>query len=420
MNADIITIGDEILIGQIVDTNSAWIAQKLNAEGINIRQITSISDHPDHIIAALQDSGNNSSIVLITGGLGPTRDDRTKSALCKYFDTELIENSLVLEHITQLLTPRGISINSLNREQALVPEKATVLHNKLGTAPGLWFSYNEIIYVFMPGVPFEMKYLVESEVIPRVRKLFNTPVILHRTILTQGLAESTLAEKIETWEDSLPESIKLAYLPSPQNVRLRLTARGENEEILVELLDQKIKALNELIQEYIFGFDEDTMAGNVGKLLQNNGLTLSVAESCTGGNIAHFLTLNPGSSSYFKGGIVAYSNEVKVKLLKVDPHLIAENGAVSQEVAEAMAIGARQAMNTDYSIATTGIAGPDGGTIEKPVGTIWIAIAGPSTLISKRYTFANNRERTIIRSTQTALNLLRLELLKLSFKGKEK
>ncbi|MCX6227777.1 MAG: molybdopterin-binding protein, partial [Bacteroidia bacterium] len=283
MDADIITIGDEILIGQIVDTNSAWIAQKLNAEGINIRQITSISDHPDHIIAALQDSGSNSSIVLITGGLGPTRDDRTKAALCKYFDTELIENSLVLEHITQLLTPRGISINSLNREQALVPEKATVLHNKLGTAPGLWFSFNEIIYVFMPGVPFEMKYLVESEVIPRLRKLFNTPVILHRTILTQGLAESTLAEKIETWEDSLPESIKLAYLPSPQNVRLRLTARGENEENLVELLDQKTKALNELIPEYIFGYDEDTMAGNVGKLLQNNGRTLSVAESCTGG-----------------------------------------------------------------------------------------------------------------------------------------
>jgi len=418
MDADIITIGDEILIGQIVDTNSAWIAQKLNAEGINIRQITSISDHPEHIIAALQDSGEKSSLILITGGLGPTRDDLTKSALCTYFGTHLVENPNVLEHITQLLTPRGISINSLNREQALVPEKATVLHNKLGTAPGLWFSYNEIIYVFMPGVPFEMKYLVDNEVIPRVRKLFNTPVILHRTVLTQGLAESTLAEKIEVWEDNLPESLKLAYLPSPQNVRLRLTARGENEEKLLGLLDQKIKALTELIPENIFGYDDDTMAGNVGKLLYKNGQTLSVAESCTGGNIAHFLTLNPGSSAYFKGGIVAYSNELKVKLLGVNPHLIAENGAVSKEVAEAMALGARQAMNTDYSIATTGIAGPDGGTEEKPVGTIWIAIAAPNTLISKRFTFANNRERTIIRSTQTALNLLRLELLKSSSKGK--
>ena len=412
MEADLITIGDEILIGQIVDTNSAWMAQKLNDEGINIRQITSISDQPDHIINALSKAGQKSSIVLVTGGLGPTKDDRTKSALCTYFGTKLIENGAVLDHITQLLVPRGIVMNSLNRDQALVPASATVLHNKLGTAPGLWFQQQETIYVFMPGVPFEMKYLMENEVLPRIKKLYNTITILHRTILTQGLGESTLAEKIEYWEDSLPKNISLAYLPSPQSVRLRLSARGENKKYLLKLIDEKIKELEEIIPTYIFGYEDETMAGNIGKLLEEKGMTLAVAESCTGGNIAHFITLNPGSSAYFKGGIVAYANEVKVNLLGVNPDLIADKGAVSKEVVEAMATGVRNVLKTDYAIATSGIAGPDGGTTDKPVGTVWIAIVGPDGVFSKVSNFANHRERNIIRSSQTALNMLRLELLK--------
>ena len=412
MLAEIITIGDEILIGQIVDTNSAWMAQKLNDEGINIRQITSISDQPKHIIATLNDSSAKASIVLVTGGLGPTKDDRTKLALCTYFKTHLIEDLGVLDHVAQLLIPRGILMNSLNRDQALVPASATVLHNKLGTAPGLWFEHANTIFVFMPGVPFEMKYLMEFEVIPRIRKLFNTNTILHRTILTTGLGESTLAEQIAYWEESLPEIISLAYLPSPQCVRLRLSARGENKNYLNKVLDQKISELVELIPNYIYGYEDDTMAGIIGKLLVEQKMTLSVAESCTGGYIAHSITSNPGSSAYFSGGVVAYSDKLKINVLGVDRNLISERGAVSKDVVEAMAIGARQVLNTNYAIATSGIAGPDGGTPEKPVGTVWIAVAGPGTITSKMYNFANNRERNIIRSSVTALNMLRLELLK--------
>ena len=412
MEADLITIGDEILIGQIIDTNSAWMAQHLNNEGINIRQIISISDQPDHIIQTLLESGKKAPIVLVTGGLGPTRDDRTKTALCDFFETQLTENNEVLDHVIQLLAPRGIAINSLNRDQALVPASATVLPNKLGTAPGLWFEREGTIYVFMPGVPFEMKYLMEFEVIPRLKQLFNTNTIIHRTILTQGLAESALAEKITYWEDSLPDSISLAYLPSPQSVRLRLSARGENENYLKRLLEQKIKELTEIIPNYIFGYEDETLAGNIGKILIEKELTLSVAESCTGGNIAHTITLNPGSSAYFKGGVIAYSNEIKSNILGIDRNLIADKGAVSKEVVEAMAVEARKIMNSDYAIATSGIAGPTGGTIEKPVGTVWIAVAGPESVISKLFNFANHRERNIIRSSQTALNMLRLELIK--------
>ena len=412
MEADLITIGDEILIGQIIDTNSAWMAQKLNDKGINIRQITSISDQTDHIKTTLDESGRKASIVLVTGGLGPTKDDRTKSALCTFFDTHLVEDKGVLENIISLLTPRGISVNSLNREQAMVPASAQVLPNKLGTAPGLWFNRGGTIFVFMPGVPFEMKYLMENEVIPRVEKLFNTLTITHRTILTHGLPESMLAEKIAGWEESLPESISLAYLPSPQNVRLRLSARGTDREYLVKLLDTKIRELVQIIPEAIFGYEEDTMAGSVGSILKNRGLTVAVAESCTGGNIAHNITLNPGSSEYFKGGIIAYSNEIKIKVLGIAPELISEKGAVSKEVVEAMANSTRELMASDYAIATSGIAGPGGGTEGKPVGTVWIAVAGPDGVTSEIYNFANNRERNIIRSSQTALNMLRLKLIK--------
>lgn len=413
MEADLITIGDEILIGQIVDTNSAWMAQKLNDKGINIRQITSVSDRPDHIMEALNESGRKASIVLVTGGLGPTKDDRTKAVLCNYFGTQLVENKDILDHIMQLLSARNVVMNALNREQALVPASATVLHNKLGTAPGLWFDHDGTIFVFMPGVPFEMKYIMEYEVIPRIEKIFNTPNIIHRTVLTHGLPESMLAESIADWEDSLPDVISLAYLPSPEFVRLRLSARGNDRITLLKQLEDKIKELVNIIPDAIFGYEEDTMAGNIGKILKEKGLSVGLAESCTGGNIARSFTQNPGSSEYFKGGIVAYSNEIKIRVLGISPDLISEKGVVNKEVVESMAISARQILNADYAIATSGIAGPGGGTAEKPVGTVWIAVAGPDGVVSKVFNFANNRERNIIRSTQTALNMLRLELLKL-------
>jgi nicotinamide-nucleotide amidase len=412
MDADLITIGDEILIGQIVDTNSAWMARKLNEEGINVRQIISISDQPEHILATLNESCRKVSIVLVTGGLGPTKDDRTKTALISFFKTQLVENKEVLEHIIQLLIPWNAVLNPLNRNQALVPETATILPNKVGTAPGLWFDYEGTIFVFMPGVPFEMKYLMENEVLPRIKKLFNTSSIIHRTVLTLGLPESMLAEKISDWEDHLPEYVSLAFLPSPREVRLRLSARGDDQSFLSHLLDERIQGLTEIIPDYIFGFEEDTLAGNVGKILNERGLSVSVAESCTGGNIAHSITMNPGSSQYFKGGVIAYSNEIKISVLGIDSKMISEKGAVSKEVVEAMAVSTRQLLNTDYAIATSGIAGPDGGTPEKPVGTVWIATAGPNWVVSKVYNFGNNRERNIIRSGQTALNMLRLQLLK--------
>jgi len=410
MEADLITIGDEILIGQIIDTNSAWMAKKLNNEGINVREITSISDQPAHIIATLNESGRKASIILVTGGLGPTKDDRTKAAICNFFGTQLIENKEVLDHIIELLSPRGIVINALNREQALVPETATVLVNKLGTAPGLLFHHEGSIFVFMPGVPFEMKYLMENEVLPRIKKLFNTTTIIHRTVLTQGLPESILAERIATWEDSLPDCISLAYLPSPQSMKLRLSARGDDYAFLSQLLEERISELAKIIPDNIFGFEEDSMAGNIGKILKRKGLTVSTAESCTGGNIAHFFTLNPGSSEYYKGSVVTYSNDLKIKLLDIDSQVIAEKGAVSKEVVEAMALNARRLMGTDFAIATSGIAGPDGGTAEKPVGTVWIAVAGTEFVVSKVFNFGDHRERNIIRSSQAALNMLRLIL----------
>lgn len=411
MKADLITIGDEILIGQIIDTNSAWMAQQLNSLGVNVREITSISDQPEHILKTLEESENKVSIVLVTGGLGPTKDDRTKATICQYFGTTLIEDKQVLEHVIQLLTPRGIVINQLNCDQALVPASAIVLPNKLGTAPGLWIEKNDTIFVFMPGVPFEMQYLMEHEVLPRIRKKFNTASIIHRTILTIGLPESMLAERIADWEDQLPHCISLAYLPSPMTIKLRLSALGEDKEVLENLLEQNIAQLKKIIPDQIFGYNEDTLAGNVGRILKERGLSVSTAESCTGGNIAHFFTSNSGSSDYFKGGIIAYSNEAKTNILGIDANLIKTKGAVSQEVIEEMAVSARKLLNTDFAIATSGIAGPTGGTAEKPVGTVWISVAAKDQVVSKCFNFGNNRERNIIRSTQMAINLLRLQLL---------
>ena len=411
MKAELITIGDEILIGQIVDTNSAWMGQNLNLHGIDVYQVTSVHDNHDHILKALANAGQNADLVLITGGLGPTKDDITKKVLCEFFNTELVFYPEVLEHVQLLLSSRNVVINQLNRDQALLPANCTVLHNSAGTASGMWFERNNTIFVSMPGVPFEMEAIMTEEVFPRLIQMGITQSIVHKTVLTIGLPESMLAEKIEEWESALPEFIKLAYLPSPMMVRLRLSGYGNNKSLLQTEIDNQVKTLLQIIPEYVFGFDDENLGIVLGRMLVESNQTLAVAESCTGGNIAHFLTSNPGSSAYFKGGVVAYSNEIKNKLLDVPVDVIETFGAVSQQVAEAMATGARKALNADFAVATTGIAGPDGGTEQKPVGTVWIAVAGPSGVKSKMYIFKHNRERNIIRSTHTALNMLRTFLI---------
>ena len=413
MNIDIITIGDEILIGQIVDTNSAWMAQKLNDEGINVRQIISISDDPNHITETLTESGAKVRVVLITGGLGPTKDDKTKDTICQFFNTKMAINEDVLQNVQELLGKRGIAINSLNKDQALVPEGSKVFHNKLGTAPGLLLQKDGCTYIFMPGVPFEMKYLMEFEILPYLRNNFQTSTIFHRTVLTQGLPESMLAEKIEAWEDSLPGYIKLAYLPSPQGVRLRLSARGLEMTVMEAEVETRIHGLQQIIGSNIYGYDEESPAGSIGKVLMEKGWTVSTAESCTGGSIARLFTENPGSSVYFKGTIVAYSNEIKIRILGVSEDKIIRHGAVSREVVEEMALKSCQLMNTDVAIATSGIAGPGGGSEEKPVGTVWIAVADKNHVISQLYNLGNDRERTIARTGQTALFMLRKLLISL-------
>lgn len=407
MKAEIITIGDEILIGQIVDTNSAWMGQQLNLLGIEIYQVTSVHDNREHILKALEDAEENADLVLITGGLGPTKDDITKKCLCDYFQTQLVFYPEVLEHVKSLLSVRNVAINQLNRDQALLPENCTVLHNSAGTASGMWFERKNTIFVSMPGVPFEMEAIMTEEVFPRLKKLGILQSIVHKTVLTIGIPESMLAERLEHWENALPEFIKLAYLPSPMMVKLRLSGYGTHELTIKKEIDDQVAKLLELIPEAVFGFDNDNLGIAIGRILSPVGKTMATAESCTGGSIAQFITSNAGSSAYFNGGVVAYSNEIKQNVLGVRSELIDKHGAVSQEVAEAMALGAQKVLNADYSVATTGIAGPDGGSDEKPVGTVWIAVAGDSGVISKKYIFKHNRERNIIRTTHTALNMLR-------------
>lgn len=407
MKAEIITIGDEILIGQIVDTNSAWMSEQLNLYGIEVHQITSVHDKHDHIWEALNNAEKNADLILITGGLGPTKDDITKKVLCEYFDSKLVVNEEVLRHVTDMLSRRSVKVNQLNKDQALVPDKCTVLHNSNGTAPGMWFEKNDTIFVSMPGVPFEMKALMSEEILPRLQKNGKTKSIFHKNVLVYGIPESMLAEKISNWEDSLPGFIKLAYLPSQLMIRLRLSAYGNDLELLKNEVLEQVEKLKGIIPLNIFGYDQDSLAGVAGKLLTNTGNTLAIAESCSGGKISHMFTSNPGSSAYLKGSVVAYSNEIKVKLLGVKAETLKAHGAVSREVAMEMAEGVKQVMNTDYAISTTGIAGPEGGTPDKPVGTVWIAAVGKYNMHVERFNFAHNRERNILRTSQSAINMLR-------------
>ncbi len=410
MLAEIITIGDEILIGQIIDTNSAWIAQQLNLTGIKVNQITSISDNENHIITTLKEASARAGIVLITGGLGPTKDDITKQTLCKYFNTSLIFSDEAYKNIEKLFAVRGFPVTELNRLQAMVPANCTIIPNPNGTAPCMWFEKDNCIYVSMPGVPYEMKAIIEQEIIPRLLNGSNK-VIIHRTILTEGIGESHLAAIIEPWEDTLPSNIKLAYLPQPGMVRLRLTAYGTDRNELQEAITKAENDLFPFAGKYIFGFDNDTMESVVGNLLRAKGMTLSTAESCTGGNIAQLITSIAGSSDYFKGSVVAYANEIKEQMLDVPHQTLVEHGAVSEQTVIAMAEGIRARFSTDYAIAVSGIAGPGGGTDEKPVGTTWIAIATPTGTIARKFLFGEHRGRNIRKASVAALNMLRGELL---------
>ncbi len=410
MLAEIITIGDELLIGQVVDTNSAWIGQQLSLIGVKVHQITSVSDSREHILSALKDASSRVSLVLITGGLGPTKDDITKKTLAEYFGVGFKFSQEAYEDVTHVFKIRNREVTETNRLQAEVPENCTVLRNKVGTAPGMMFLEKDVMFVSMPGVPFEMKYLMENEVLPRIRERFKTPFILHRTILTQGIGESFLSDKIADFEDQLPSFIKLAYLPAAGMVRLRLTATGEEELVRTEMEIQE-KALLEKIKEYHFGYDEETIQDVLGRLLIEKKLTISTAESCTGGNIAHLLTSVPGSSAYYMGSLVTYSYESKTQQLGIPQDLLIKHGAVSEEVVMMMVENVRKKMGTNCAIATSGIAGPGGGTAEKPVGTVWIAIALPGKIFAKKLLLGDNRLRTIQLASETALNLLRKALV---------
>ncbi len=416
MNCEIISIGDEILIGQITNTNAQWMATQLNLAGIPVVQLTTIGDNKEEMLRAFAGAEKRADIILITGGLGPTSDDFTKPVLCEYFNSRLVFNEECFGDVKKIFEGRDLPMLDVNRRQAEVPENCIPIRNKNGTAPGMWFEERKKIFVAMPGVPYEMKAMMSGFVLPMLKEKFRLPAIYHRTVLTQGMGESFLAERIASWERSL-NGIRLAYLPSPGMVRLRLSASGNDAGQLKKMVDAKVTELQRIIPELIYGYENygaenETLEKIAGDLLRKNSKTLSTAESCTGGYLAHLVTSVAGSSDYFKGSIVSYANEIKMSELGVKKETLDSAGAVSKETAEQMALGAKKKFGTDYAIAITGIAGPVGGTKEKPVGTVWISIATPSGIVSEKFVFGDNRERNIRRTSLTALNMLRKELLK--------
>ena len=415
MFAEIIAIGDELLIGQTIDTNSAWIGEQLSLMGIQVHQTCSITDEEAHIIDALNDATKRAQVVIITGGLGPTKDDLTKHTLCKYFDTELVLDTDILKRLEGLYKKYDVPFNAVNEEQALLPKDCITLPNERGTASGMWFEKDDTVYISLPGVPYEMRGILQKEGFPRLAKHFDTPTLVHKTVRTMGAAESKIAKIIEDWAESLNQySLKLAYLPSPGAVRLRISgeASADANIDLEKIVQQKVDELPALIGEYIYGYEKETIEEVVGNLLIAQGKTLGTAESCTGGSISRLLTRLSGSSAYFKGGIVSYANDVKINILNVSAEDIEEHGAVSQQVVEQMAANARELLQTDYAVATSGVAGPTGGTEEKPVGTVWIAVASKTDVRSKKLTLPyNNRERNTLVSANYALGFLRTEFL---------
>jgi nicotinamide-nucleotide amidase len=387
------------------------MAQQLNLRGFKVKQVSSVSDDENHILNALQEASTRVSIVLITGGLGPTKDDITKKTLCKYFNTSLVFNEDVFMDVEKLFNDRGYQVTPLNRGQAEVPANCAVLKNTVGTAPGMWFEEKGIVYVSMPGVPYEMMNMMEDTVLPKLEKHFKTTMIIHHTLLTQGIGESILAEKISAWEDALPSHIKLAYLPAISSVRLRLSGFGDDQVKLKTDFEKQLSQLKILVGKYCYGENDDTLELVIGKLLKAQGKTLGTAESCTGGQIAAIVTKVPGSSAYYKGSIISYANEIKEQYLAVRNDDLESYGAVSKVVVETMAKSLLKKLNVDYSIATSGIAGPEGGTAAKPVGTVWIAVANHEKVYSKQFLFGKNRARTIQAATLTSLNLLRRFIL---------
>jgi nicotinamide-nucleotide amidase len=414
MKATIVTIGDEILIGQIVDTNSGFIAKSLDKIGIQITEMLSISDDKKHILDTFASLQNKVDLVIITGGLGPTKDDITKHTFCDYFDDTLVVNQDVLAHVTELI--EGFykrPITQLNKDQALVPSKCEVLFNKMGTAPGMWMRKKNTVYISLPGVPYEMKYLIEEVIVPKIIKEYERPYIIHKTILTYGQGESMVAERIEAWENKLPEFIKLAYLPAPGRVRLRLSARGTNKELLEKTIEENVQSLTKIIGDIIVGFDEDeTIEVVLGRLLTKHKKTISTAESCTGGKIAERITSVAGASNYFRGSIVSYATDTKVSMLGVNPQTINEHTVVSAEVAKEMAIGIQKVMQTDYAIATTGNAGPTKEEGNAEVGAVFIAIATPNGVFSEEFNFGQPREKVIDRATNKSFEIMMKEILK--------
>lgn len=414
MQAEIITIGDEILIGQVIDTNSAFIAKELNKIGVSVYQITSVQDDKSHILKALKEAEDNADFIILTGGLGPTKDDITKKTIAEYFEDTLIRNDEVTNNIHRLWknyinqTPTQV-----NLDQALVPSKAQVLTNAFGSAPGMWLEKNGKVFISLPGVPFEMKALVENELVPKLQRIYKFPFILHKTILTYGLGESSLAARIEAWEDALPNFIKLAYLPSMGRVRLRLSAKGADKTTIENEMQKQVDLLLPQIRDIFVGYEEDeSLQVIIGKQLTRSGKTLSTAESCTGGKIAESITSIAGASNYFKGSIVSYATQSKIEVLNIPESLIKKYSVVSSQIAETMATNVLQLFKTDYAIATTGNAGPTKGDADAEVGTVYIAIATKERVYSEKFNFGNHRIKVIDRAVNKAFEMLQKEILK--------
>src|SRR5687768_13603524 len=410
VTAEILTIGDEILFGQIVDTNSQWMGTELSNAGIRVVRTTTVGDIVEHILTAFAEAEERADIILITGGLGPTNDDLTKPCLAEYFNCEMQIHEEALAEVTEFFTSRGRALTEVNRLQASLPVCCEKITNRLGTAPGMWFERNGKVFVSMPGVPHEMKTMMSEIIIPKLLKKFKTPAIHHTVIRTVGIGESFLAEKISSWEQSLPQHIKLAYLPGYGEVKLRLTATGSAVAVLKEESQALVNALKPIAGDYIYGYGNDALEVVIGKILREKKLTLSVAESCTGGQVAHFIASVPGSSDYFRAGIVAYANEVKVKDLGVRPETLGLHGAVSEATVKEMASAVREKFNTDIGVSTSGIAGPGGGSADKPVGTVWIAYADEHQVVARQLKLSKDRMINIRVASINALNLIRTSL----------
>jgi len=413
IRAEVITIGDEILYGQILDTNAQWICQELSNAGIKLVRKTTIGDVREDILTNLSQAEAEADIVLITGGLGPTTDDITKPVLAEYFGADLKINNEALVMVTNIFAKMGKDVTPTNQKQAELPVNCEMMPNDLGTAPGMWFDERGTVFVSMPGVPFEMKQMMEQSILPKLKQRFDVPAIVHKVVQTIGIGESWLADRIKDWEQNLPENIKLAFLPNLGQVRLRLTGIGNEQNEIEKQIQNQIDLLLPSIEKFVFGYDKDTISSAVGALLLESNNTIATAESCTGGYLAHLITSVPGSAAYYKGSVLSYSNEVKREQLDVPANILEEHGAVCEETVLLMAENVRKKLNTSIGIATSGIAGPDGGTVEKPIGTVWLAVADGKKSVAKRIQLSKDRGLNIKASSIAALNLVRQRLLEL-------